>query len=89
VAKQAIYSDVHVIGVSSLAAAHRTLLPGLLEELKRASPHRKIAVICGGVIPEQDIPQLKAAGILEVFGSGTEVPKAALRVLEIITEMNE
>lgn len=86
VAKQAVDSDVHIIGVSTLAAAHRTLLPALLADLKRASPNRKIGVICGGVVPNQDIPQLKAAGVIEVFGPGTEIPKAALHVLRIIEE---
>lgn len=87
--QQAIDGDVHVIGISTLAAAHRTLIPRLIDHLARLSPHRKIAVICGGVVPEQDIPALKAAGVLEVFGPGTAIPQAARKVIELISQKQQ
>jgi methylmalonyl-CoA mutase len=86
VARQAIDGDVHVVGISTLAAAHRTLIPQLIAHLSDLSPHRKIAVICGGVVPEQDIPSLKSAGVLEVFGPGTAIPQAARKVIELISQ---
>lgn len=85
-AQQAVDGDVHVVGISSLAAAHRTLIPQLITHLSVLSPHRKIAVICGGVVPEQDIPDLKASGVLEVFGPGTAIPQAARKVIELISK---
>ena len=84
-AQQAVDGDVHVVGISTLAAAHRTLIPRLISHLKAISPHRKIAVICGGVVPEQDIPALKEAGVLEVFGPGTAIPQAARKVIQLIS----
>lgn len=83
-AQQAVDGDVHIVGISTLAAAHRTLIPALIHHLNALSPHRKIAVICGGVVPQQDIPQLKEAGVMEVFGPGTPIPQAAQRVLKLI-----
>lgn len=80
--------DVHIVGISTLAAAHRTLIPALISQLKVLSPNREIAVICGGVVPEQDIPQLKEAGVLEVFGPGTPIPQAAQKVLKLISINN-
>jgi methylmalonyl-CoA mutase len=85
VAQQAIDGDVHIVGISSMAAAHRTLIPILIQSLNSLSPNRRIAVICGGVVPEQDIPQLKEAGVLEVFGPGTPIPQAAQKVLKLIS----
>lgn len=75
-----------MIGISTLAAAHRTLIPQLISHLETISPHRKIAVICGGVIPEQDIPALKQAGVLEVFGPGTAIPQAARKVIQLLNK---
>ncbi|MCC5926505.1 MAG: methylmalonyl-CoA mutase [Bacteroidetes bacterium] len=82
-AKQAIENDVHIVGVSSLAAGHKTLIPELIQ-LLRDQGADDIQVVAGGVIPEQDYPFLKQAGVAEVFGPGTNIPKAALRVLEAI-----
>lgn len=83
-AQQAIDGDVHVVGISTLAAAHRTLLPSLMESLKKLSPDREIAVVCGGVVPEEDCVELKKIGVLEVFGPGTVVSEAARKVIELI-----
>lgn len=83
VARQAIESDVHVVGVSSQAAAHRTLVPELVGELKRQGAG-DIVVIVGGVIPPQDYDQLYRDGATLIFGPGTKVPTAALEVLRAI-----
>jgi methylmalonyl-CoA mutase len=83
VAKQAIENDVHVCGVSTLAGAHRTLVPELVE-LLRQEGHGDILVVAGGVIPEQDEGALKAAGVTEVFGTGTVIPNAAGRLLDLL-----
>ena len=83
-AKQAIENDVHIVGVSSLAAGHKTLIPELIQ-LLREDGAGDILVVAGGVIPEQDYPFLKEAGVAEVFGPGTNIPEAALRVLNAIT----
>ncbi|MBS1804193.1 MAG: methylmalonyl-CoA mutase [Acidobacteria bacterium] len=84
VARFAIESDVHVVGVSSLAAGHMTLVPELIEELRR-SGHDDIAVIAGGVIPPQDYDFLHNAGVSEIFGPGTAIPGAAQRILRVIS----
>ena len=77
-ARDAVENDVHVIGVSSQAAGHRTLVPQLIEEL-RAAGAGDIVVVVGGVIPPQDYDDLHAAGVAAVFGPGTNIPKAAAR----------
>lgn len=82
VADMAIEAQVHVIGVSSLAAGHKTLLPQLVDILRRKNS--KIIVICGGVIPRQDYDFLKNAGVAAVFGPGTNVVEAAAEVLDIM-----
>ena len=82
-ARQAIENDVHVVGVSSQAAGHLTLVPQLAKELERQGGG-DIAIICGGVIPEQDYAALKDAGADAIFGPGTPIPKAAREVLSII-----
>ncbi len=82
-AKQAIENDVHIIGVSSLAAGHKTLLPILMEELKKNNAN-SIKVICGGVIPPDDYDFLKKLGVSEVFGPGTNIPKAAIEIVKLI-----
>ena len=83
VAKQAIENDVHVIGVSSLAAGHKTLVPQLIEKLKEEGAD-DIVVIAGGVIPQQDYDFLYKAGVAEVFGPGTNIPEAASRIIQAI-----
>ncbi len=85
VARQAVENDVHVIGMSSLAAGHKTLLPQLVAELKKLD-REDIMVVAGGVIPAQDYEYLKANGAAAIFGPGTVVPVAAQKVL---TELNE
>jgi len=82
-AQEAIENDVHVVGVSSQAAGHKTLVPALIEEL-RAAGAGEILVVCGGVIPPQDYAMLEAAGVSAVFGPGTNIPQAAVRVLDLI-----
>ena len=84
-ARQAIENDVHVIGVSSQAAGHRTLVPLLLEELKKQGAE-DILVVCGGVIPPQDYEFLKKAGVAAVYGPGTNIPQAASEILGIIAK---
>lgn len=69
VARQAIDADVHVVGVSSQAAGHKTLVPALIEELKRRGASDKL-VVCGGVIPQQDYQFLRDSGVAAIFGPG-------------------
>jgi methylmalonyl-CoA mutase len=83
VARDAVENDVHVVGVSSQAAGHKTLVPQLLEELRTAGAD-DVLVVCGGVIPPQDYPMLESAGVAAVFGPGTNIPEAAHRVLDLI-----
>jgi methylmalonyl-CoA mutase len=83
VARHAVENDVHVIGVSSLAGAHRTLVPQLIEELKRLG-RDDILVIVGGVVPPQDYDVLRQAGAAAVFGPGTVIPAAARQILHIL-----
>ena len=83
VAKDAVESDVHVIGISSQAAGHKTLVPELLTALK-AQDASDILVIVGGVIPQQDYAFLQNAGVAAIFGPGTNIPEAAARVLKLI-----
>jgi methylmalonyl-CoA mutase len=85
VARQAIENDVHVVGASSLAAGHKTLVPQLVEELKRQGAD-DIVVIAGGVIPQQDYQALFDAGVACIFGPGTPIPEAARKVLDAINE---
>lgn len=84
VARQAIDSDVHLIGISSLAAGHRALVPELVAKLRELSPNHRIGIICGGVIPEADWPELKRHGVLAIFGPGTAIPEAARQVIDLI-----
>ncbi len=85
VAKQAIENDVHAVGVSSQAAGHRTLVPALIEELKKQGAG-EIIVIAGGVIPKPDYEFLYAAGVQGIFGPGTKIPVAAREVLAAINK---
>ncbi|KAG7169942.1 Methylmalonyl-CoA mutase-like 2 [Homarus americanus] len=84
VAQQAVDADVHVVGASSLAAGHRTLVPELLQALADLG-RSDILVIAGGVIPPQDYEFLKAHGVAAIFGPGTRIPAAAMDVLDLIT----
>ena len=86
-AKQAIENDVHVLGVSSLAAGHKTLVPQVIDELKKLG-REDIMVIAGGVIPAQDYQFLYDAGVMAIFGPGTSVSDAATKILEILIEAN-
>jgi len=83
VARQAVENDVHVVGASSLAAGHKTLVPQLIEALK-AEGADDIIVIAGGVIPQQDYAFLEERGVALVFGPGTPIPDAARKVLDAI-----
>jgi methylmalonyl-CoA mutase len=82
-ARQAIENDVHVVGVSSQAAAHKTLVPALVASL-RAQGGGDILVVCGGVIPPQDYEALRAAGASAVYGPGTNIPHAASEIIGLI-----
>jgi methylmalonyl-CoA mutase len=82
-AKQAVENDVHVLGVSSLAAGHKTLVPSVIEELKKLG-REDIMVIAGGVIPAQDYQYLYDAGVVAIFGPGTSVAGAGKKIMEIL-----
>ena len=84
-AKQAIENDVHILGVSSLAAGHKTLVPQVIEELKKYG-REDIMVVVGGVIPAQDYQFLFDAGAVAVFGPGTKISDAAIKILEILIQ---
>jgi methylmalonyl-CoA mutase len=84
-AKQAVENDVHILGVSSLAAGHKTLVPQVIEELKKYG-REDIMVIVGGVIPAQDYQYLFDAGAVAVFGPGTKISEAAIKILEVLME---
>ncbi|MBK7228652.1 MAG: methylmalonyl-CoA mutase [Ignavibacteriales bacterium] len=84
-AQQAVENDVHVVGMSSLAAGHKTLLPQLIEELKKLG-REDIIVICGGVIPAQDYDFLYEHGAAAIFGPGTKIPVAGIKIMELVKE---
>lgn len=85
VAKQAVENDVHILGVSSLAAGHKTLVPQVIQELKKYG-REDIMVIVGGVIPKQDYQFLFDAGAVAVFGPGTKISDTAIKILEILLD---
>ena len=85
VARQAIENDVHAVGVSTQAGGHKTLVPQLIDAL-RAQGGGDVVVICGGVIPQQDYEFLRERGVANVFGPGTQVPRAAREVLRSIRD---
>jgi len=87
-AKQAVENDVHILGVSSLAAGHKTLVPQVIEELKKLG-REDIMVIVGGVIPSQDYDFLYKAGVAGIFGPGTKIAEAAIKILNILMENQE
>jgi len=82
-ARQAVENDVHVLGVSSLAAGHKTLVPQVIEELKRLG-RADIVVIAGGVIPAQDYDYLYQAGVAAIFGPGTSITKSACDIMHVL-----
>ena len=84
-AKQAVENDVHILGVSSLAAGHKTLVPQVIDELKKYG-RDDIMVVVGGVIPKQDYQYLFDAGAMAVFGPGTNISEAAIKILEILID---
>ncbi|SDH89302.1 methylmalonyl-CoA mutase [Winogradskyella thalassocola] len=84
-AKQAVENDVHILGISSLAAGHKTLVPQVIDELKNYG-RDDIMVIVGGVIPKQDYQYLFDAGAIAVFGPGTKISDAAIQILEILID---
>jgi len=86
VAKQAVENDVHVIGVSSQAAGHKTLVPDLIAALKKQDAEDVIVVV-GGVIPRQDYDFLYEAGVKGIFGPGTKIPVSARKVLDEINQV--
>lgn len=87
-AKQAVENDVHVLGVSSLAAGHKTLVPQVIEELKKLG-REDIVVIVGGVIPPQDYDYLYKAGAAAVFGPGSIISECAIKILNLLIEANK
>ena len=87
VARQAIENDVHVVGASSLAAGHKTLVPQLIDALREQGAE-DIIVIAGGVIPQQDYDFLYNAGVKLIFGPGTPIPDAARRVLDAVNAVS-
>jgi methylmalonyl-CoA mutase len=82
-AKQAVENDVHILGVSSLAAGHKTLVPAVIEELKLLG-RSDIMVIAGGVIPQKDYSFLEDAGVFGIYGPGTKISKAAQEILNLL-----
>ena len=84
-AKQAVENDVHIVGVSSLAAGHKTLVPQIIEELKRLG-RPDILVVVGGVIPAQDYDFLYKAGAVAIFGPGTVISNSAIKMIEILNQ---
>ncbi len=87
-AKQAVENDVHILGVSSLAAGHKTLVPQVLKELKKLG-REDILVVVGGVIPQQDYQFLYDAGAAAIFGPGTVIANAAAKILEVMIEIRK
>lgn len=87
-AKQAVENDVHILGVSSLAAGHKTLVPQVIEELRKLG-REDIMVIAGGVIPQQDYDFLYEAGVFGVFGPGTKISRAAIQILELLIKSTQ
>ena len=84
-ARQAIENDVHLVGVSSQAAGHKTLVPALIDALKKGGAD-DIIVICGGVIPKQDYELLLNAGVSAIYGPGSNIPQAACEILGIVRQ---
>jgi methylmalonyl-CoA mutase len=85
VAKQAVENDIHLLGVSSLAGGHQTLIPQVIEELKSLG-RPDIMVVAGGVIPIQDYEKLYDAGVLAIFGPGTKITDTGKEILKVLLE---
>lgn len=88
VARQAVDADVHVVGVSSQAAGHKTLVPELIKELRALGVEDRVIVV-GGVIPQQDYDFLYKAGVSCIFGPGTKIPLAAQEIIETIGKLKK
>ena len=88
VAKQAVENDVHIVGVSSQAGAHITLVHELMEALK-AMGASDISVVVGGIIPPADYEKLKQLGVLAIFGPGTPIPESAIKLIQELTKRKE
>jgi methylmalonyl-CoA mutase len=86
-ARQAVENDVHILGISSLAAGHKILIPQVIGELKKMG-REDILVVAGGIIPPQDYKFLYDSGVVAIFGPGTSIPKAAKQIMEILLEIN-
>ena len=84
-AREAVENDVHAVGVSSLAAGHKTLIPQIIAELKRLG-REDILVFAGGVIPAQDYDELYRDGAAAIFGPGTPIATAAIKIMEILLD---
>ncbi len=82
-ARMAVENDVHLVGVSSLAAGHRTLVPQLIGALKKEGG-QEILVVVGGVIPPGDYPFLEDAGVVGIYGPGTPIPQSAGEILDVL-----
>ncbi|MEC8136026.1 MAG: cobalamin-dependent protein, partial [Pseudomonadota bacterium] len=82
-ARQAIENDVHVVGVSSQAAGHKTLVPALIDMLRQQGAG-DVIIVCGGVIPPQDYDMLKTAGVSAIYGPGTNIPAAASEIISLV-----
>ncbi len=82
---QAVENDVHVVGMSSLAGSHKTLLPQLIEELKKRG-REDIVVVCGGVVPVQDYDFLMEKGTSAIFGPGTKIPDTAIKIMDVVNQ---
>ncbi|NNE84047.1 MAG: methylmalonyl-CoA mutase, partial [Alphaproteobacteria bacterium] len=87
-AQQAIENDVHVVGVSSQAAGHKTLVPQLVDALRDAGAGNTL-VICGGVIPPQDYEFLHEKGVSAIYGPGTNIPAAANEIIDLIKQRRQ
>src|SRR5205823_9679100 len=85
VARQAVENDVHIVGVSTHAAGHKTLVPALIEALRRDGAG-DILVVCGGVIPPKDYDFLKRAGVAAIYGPAHNIPHAAAQLLSLIRQ---
>ncbi|SVD85050.1 uncharacterized protein METZ01_LOCUS437904, partial [marine metagenome] len=82
-ALQAVEADVHIVGVSSQAAGHKTLVPGLITALNDLGANN-VLVVCGGVIPSKDYDFLKSYGVAAIYGPGSNIPRAASEILELV-----
>jgi methylmalonyl-CoA mutase len=87
-ARQAVENDVHILGVSSLAGGHKTLIPQVIAELGKLG-REDIMVIAGGVIPAQDYETLYKAGVIAIFGPGSKISEAGKQILQVLLETYE